>query len=191
MTKSQTPDSISGKPQTDDELVLIKKAKQDAGAFEELYKQHVQAIYKYCYNRTGEQVEAEDLTEQTFMAALEGIQQYRDDGHFAAWLFSIARRKVADYFRSKDRLSSQEIPEDIPMHSDFLGDVIRSERQKAISEIFNALPENKKELIRLRYVADLNFATIAQLLHRSEGSVKKATYRTIDQIRKKMEERYG
>ena len=100
MTKSQTSGSPSDKPPMDDELELIRRAKQDPRAFEELYRRNVQAIYKYFYNRTQNQAEAEDLTEQTYMVALEGIQRYRENGVFLAWLFTIARNKAVDFFRT-------------------------------------------------------------------------------------------
>jgi RNA polymerase sigma-70 factor (ECF subfamily) len=190
MVKSQTFSLVSNKQQLDDDRDLIEKAKIDPHAFEELYRRHVQAVYKYFYNRTWNQNEAEDLTEQTFMAALEGIQQYRENGLFLAWLFSIARRKAADHFRTKAKQTSIEIPDDIPVNSDFLNDLIQSERRKAIADIFNILPESEKELIRLRYVAELSFAEIGRLLHRSEGAVKKALYRIIGRMRKQLEEKY-
>ena len=94
MAKSQTISLISDEQRLDDDRDLIVNAKHDPRAFEELYRRHVQAVYKYFYNRTWNQNEAEDLTEQTFIAALEGIQQYRENGLFLAWLFSIARRKA-------------------------------------------------------------------------------------------------
>lgn len=190
MEKFQTLSLVSNKQHTDDDRDLIKKAKKDPHAFEELYRRHVQAVYKYFYNRTWNQYEAEDLTEQTFMAALEGIQQYRENGLFLAWLFSIARRKAADHFRVKAKQASLEIPEDIPVHSDFLNDMIQTERRKAIADTFNILPESEKELIRLRYVAELSFAEIGRLRHRSEGAVKKALYRIIGRMRKQLEEKY-
>lgn len=190
MAKSQTISLISDEQRLDDDRDLIVNAKHDPRAFEELYRRHVQAVYKYFYNRTWNQNEAEDLTEQTFIAALEGIQQYRENGLFLAWLFSIARRKAVDHFRAKAKQVSLEIPDDIPVNSDFLNDMIQSERRKAIADIFNDLPESEKELIRLRYVVELNFAEIGRLLHRSEGAVKKALYRIIGRMRKQWEEKY-
>jgi RNA polymerase sigma-70 factor, ECF subfamily len=56
-------------------------------------------VYRYCYGQTRTQTDAEDLTAQIFLAALEGIHRYRGRGEFAAWLFGIARRKCADYQR--------------------------------------------------------------------------------------------
>ncbi len=189
MENNQSIPSITEKQNSDDDRVLVKKAKQDITAFEELYQRYVQAVYKYFYNRTGNRFEAEDLTEQTFMAAMEGIIQYRERGVFAAWLFSIARKKAADHFRRKTNKPLQEIHEEIPVNSDFLNDIILTECQRAITTIFQSLPEKEKELIRLRYVADLSFASIGQLLHRSEGSVKKATYRIIQRMRVQLEEK--
>jgi RNA polymerase sigma factor (sigma-70 family) len=190
MAQSQTFSLVSNEKCMDDDRDLIVKAKQDPNAFEELYRRHVQAVYKYFYNRTWNQDEAEDLTEQTFIAALEGLQQYRENGLFLAWLFSIARRKAVDHFRAKTKQTSLDISNDIPVNSDFLNDIIQSERLKAIADIFNTLSEKEKELIRLRYVAELNFAEIGRLLHRSEGAVKKALYRIVDRMRKQLEEKY-
>ncbi len=190
MAKSQIFSLVSNEQCMADDRDLTKKAKRDPHAFEELYRRHVQSIYKYFYNRTWNQAEAEDLTEQTFIAALEGIQQYCENGLFLAWLFSIARRKAADHFRGKSSQVSLEIPEDIPVNSDFLNDMIQSERRKVIADIFRTLPESEKELIRLRYVADLSFATIGRLLHRNEDAVKKATYRIIGRMKIQLEEKY-
>ena len=190
MPQTQTESSNPNETNMADERNLIAKAKHDPQAFGEIYHRHVQAIYKYFYNRTGNQHEAEDLTAQTFMAALEALPRYREDGYFLTWLFSIARRKAADHFRMNARHTTQDLPDDIPVDSDFLNDVIRTERLQNIAAIFNALPEKDKELIRLRYVVELSFAEIGRILHRSEGAVKKAVYRIIERMRKQLEENY-
>jgi len=178
------------KPPANDDCALVAKMKTSPNTFEELYRRNVQAVYKYFYNRTHNQNEAEDLTTQTFLAALEALPHYNDHGTFVAWLFSIARRKAVDHFRANARRTTQDLPDDIPVDSDFLNDVIRTERLQNIAAIFNALPEKDKELIRLRYVVELSFADIGRILHRSEGAVKKAVYRIIERMRKQLEENY-
>src|SRR5512145_1244886 len=85
--------------QTLDEPALVRAAQTDAQAFGALYDRYVQRVYRYCYYRTNSPPDAEDLTAQIFLAALEGLTRYRQDGHFAGWLFSIARKKVADFHR--------------------------------------------------------------------------------------------
>jgi RNA polymerase sigma-70 factor (ECF subfamily) len=64
-----------------------------------LYSLYAQPVYRYIYSRIRSVPEAEDVTAQTFLAALEHFPMYRHDGCFASWLFSIARSKTMDYFR--------------------------------------------------------------------------------------------
>ena len=68
-------------PATDD-LALARNALADEDAFAELYRQYVTRVYRYHMARTGNEQDAEDLTSQTFLAALEGIRSFRGDGVF-------------------------------------------------------------------------------------------------------------
>ncbi|HAF61108.1 MAG TPA: hypothetical protein DCK95_02145 [Anaerolineaceae bacterium] len=172
----------------EDDGDLIQAAKQNPEAFGKIYHRYVHSVYKYFYNRTWNQNEAEDLTAQTFLAVLEGLQKYHDNGYFSAWLFSIARRKAADHFRIKAKQPFVEFNDDIPADSDFLNDIIQSERLTKIAHLFNDLPEKDKEIIRLRYVADLSFAEIGRTLHRNEGTIKKTLYRIVNRMKSKLEE---
>jgi len=91
-----------------DEVALVRAAQTDAEAFAVLYDRYVQRLYHYCHHRTNNARDAEDLTAQTFLAALEGFPRYRQDGHFAAWLFAIARNKVMDYYRRAPNVPLEE-----------------------------------------------------------------------------------
>src|SRR3990172_1254544 len=88
-----------------DERDLIRRAQQrDADAFTELYRRHVDMIYRYALLRGGDESVAEDLTSEVFMRALEAIGDYEDRGTpLAAWLYRIARARVIDYWRRAPR----------------------------------------------------------------------------------------
>ncbi len=81
-----------------DEL-LAERALQEPGAFAGLYDRYLKPVYRYFFLRLGNRPEAEDLTSQVFLAALESLPGYRRGSPFRAWLFGIARRKLADYYR--------------------------------------------------------------------------------------------
>ena len=89
-----------------DEADLAQAACINADAFGELYRRHVTRVYRYHIMHTGNIKDAEDLTSQTFMAALEGIRSFRGSGSFAAWILGIAARKKAMFFRG----SRPEVP---------------------------------------------------------------------------------
>jgi len=172
--------------QITDELALVRRAQTDAQAFGALYDRYVQRVYRYCLYRTNNASEAEDLTAQIFLAALEGLPRYRQDGHFAAWLFAIARRKVVDYHRRTphEPLNESLLP---PLDLELELTVEKSQRKTRLLKLIQALAEDERELIHLRYVAELSFAEIAKSLNKNEDAVKKMLYRLIARMKVELE----
>src|ERR1041384_4029926 len=95
-----------------DEIDLARQATSDVDAFSELYRRHLTRVYRYHIAHTGNIKDAEDLTSQTFIAALEGIRSFRGTGSFAAWIMGIASKKRLMFFRA----SKLEIPLDSAVH---------------------------------------------------------------------------
>src|SRR4026208_2027890 len=94
-----------------DDASLADEARTDPQAFAELYRRHVRSIYRYHLAHTGNVKDAEDLTSQTFIAALEGIRSFRGTGPYITWLIGIASRKRALFFRGK----KPEVPLDVAL----------------------------------------------------------------------------
>src|SRR5438034_5726109 len=76
-------------------------ARGDADSFIQLYRKHLRPVYGYLYARLGSREEAEDMTALVFERALASIGSYRPTGSFAGWLFTIAHRALADYYRQR------------------------------------------------------------------------------------------
>ena len=168
------------------ELSLIQAARQDPKVFGELYKLYVEQVFRYLYSRLGNRHDAEDITAQTFLAAFESFDKFRKDEHFAAWLFTIARNKAMDHFRRR----KNNLPVDlanIPVEYDPLGGVIHSEQAAALSQLIQALPEEERELLRLRFLAEMSFPEIAYFLQRKEEAVKKSVYRLLARLHSQLE----
>lgn len=174
---------------TENLSALAIEARTDPAAFGRLYDHYVQPVYRYIRSRVATEQEAEDLTSQTFMAAFEGLQNYRERGYFSAWLFRIARSKLMDHFRrSRDELPLEAI-ENNGETVDALARVVRSDALRKLSSLIQGLGDADRELIRLRYVADLSFAEMAGVLGKREDAVKKSLYRLLANIKAQMEER--
>jgi RNA polymerase sigma-70 factor (ECF subfamily) len=171
----------------DDIPGLIAAAQKDPAAFGRLYDCYVQPIYRYVLSRTGVAHEAEDITSQTFVSAYEALGRYRERGQFSAWLFRIARSKLNDHFRRSRREVGIEAAGEILEREDALGVLIRAEELSRIRFLIGGLNDEEQELIRLRYVADLSFAEIGELLGRREDTVKKSLYRLLARIKSQME----
>ncbi len=175
----------------EDERLLVEIRKNPA-AFASLYRKYLHPIYRYLYSKTGNVPDAEDLTSQVFLAALERLPRYQHSGHLAAWLFAIARRKTADFYRSHEKLSPLEAAaESLIVFSDPLLPVIKQEEQQALAALVTSLPDEDQELLRLRFAGRLSFAEIATLLDRKESAVKMALYRLLERLEKQMEAYHG
>src|SRR3990172_3962040 len=168
------------------DLQLARQARADAEAFAELYRRHVTQVYRYHMAHTGNVKDAEDLTSQTFMAALEGICSYRGSGSFAAWIMGIASRKRALFFRG----SKPEVPLEAALHIPTPGlptDKAAAQRLR-MNHIRNALsqlsPERAEALI-LYYFGGLNAAESGRVLGKSQAAVKMLLSRGLHDLRER------
>jgi RNA polymerase sigma-70 factor (ECF subfamily) len=174
------------------EVELVRRAQQNPDQFARLYDRYIQRIYRFLLARTANPVEAEDLTSQTFLTAVERIGEYNPDGHFSAWLFRIAFNKQIDHFRKKQRHADVELDENLSFQDgDILNHIIHNERQSILRQKMAELPENERELIHLRLVARMSYAEMGTYLHQSSESVKKKYYRLIQRMRAEMEADHG
>lgn len=167
---------------------LVARAQDDPQAFADLYDRYLPLVYRYLYARIGEPEEVEDLTSQVFLDALRAFPRYRHQGHFAAWLLVIARRKAADHYRK--RIPQVSIDMAGGMHStepNPLAQVVQADELCRLSELVNELAEEERELLRLRFAARLSFGEIAGLLKRKESAVKMALYRLLERLQAQLE----
>ena len=168
------------------EAELIKRAQSDPRAFADLYDLYAQRVFRYLLSKTGNQQDAEDLTTQTFMAALQSLSRYQHRGNFAAWLFSIARNKTIDHFRKQHRPISLEEAEG--ERGDWRNPGIVQDQILDLSKLIATLPEDDQELLRLRFVAEMKFSEIAALVKKSEDAVKKKIYRLLSWLENQLED---
>lgn len=170
-----------------DEAYWINRISTDTSAFEAIYDCYLPKVSRYIYRKVGDQTVTEDLTSQVFFHALEGILKgrYSDQGKFAAWLFSIVRKTIADYFRERKTVSLTAIDEE--ELTAFGKRELSTKVDTNLSKCFSELDDYEQELLALRFSADLDFNTIASLLHKNTAAVKMATYRSLNKLRLKME----
>jgi RNA polymerase sigma factor (sigma-70 family) len=172
-----------------DDAVLVRAARHDPVAFAALYRRYVTPIYRYLYSRVGSAADAEDLTAQTFVAALEGLPGYHERGNFAAWLFTIAHNKAADYHRQQHPQLPLDEALDSPRHDENpLASMMRKEALQRLSALVAGLEEDKQELLRLRFAGSLTYAQMAQVVGSSEGAVKMAVHRLLNRLEAGWEE---
>lgn len=167
---------------------LMAEVKQNPYAFSTVYNRYLVSVYRYILSRVGNSQDAEDLTSQVFLTALERFHQYRGGGRFASWLFTIARNKSVDFFRAHRREISIEDPgASLPCAEDTHAS---RDESSAILDLIAGFPADEREVLELRFAAELPYREIAKILHRSEGAVKEQVYRLLERIETELENRH-
>jgi len=169
-----------------EEYLVQQAVNGDQAAFTQLYNQNFDKIYRYIYVKVRNQVEAEDLTQDVFIKALESIGSYQWRAlPFAAWLFKIAHNRVIDRMRkqSKEKRASLE---EAYAHS--MEDPVQmTERNFEVYQLKQALeqlPEAQREVAMLRFIGQLSIAEVAKTLGKSEGTVKALQFNATASLRK-------
>ena len=169
--------------QPKDDGILTRAAQGDLDAFGLLYEQYVERIYNYIYYRTGNSYDAEDLTERVFMRAMRHINTYHDRGlPFSAWLYRIAHNLVANWHRDNNR--RKEIPIDESMFDYRQGEhpeseLLHLEERERLLHVIRSLPDDRQQLLILKFVEHLSNTEIGQVMGKSEGAVKSLYHRTL------------
>ena len=179
-----------GRSQDPDEERLIRQAKYDPQAFGDLYERHLRKIYTYLFYRTGNHADAEDLTSKVFQKAYVHLPGYENLGlPFSAWLYRIAHNVVANWYRDQGRRKVVGLDEAINRSAD--GDPGSSAEsaaeREALLKLIHRLPEEKQQVIILKFAEGYSNAEIGKILGRSEGAVKSLYHRTLLQLRDQWE----
>ncbi len=142
-------------------------------------------VYAYAAYRLGDGPDAEDATSETFERALRYAESFdRRKGEPVAWLIGIARRVVDDQLAARRRLSFGDVP-DVAAADDVANEALdRLELARALDR----LDGRARELIALRYGADLATRQIAELLDLRPNTVAVALHRALGQLRRELEE---
>jgi RNA polymerase sigma-70 factor (ECF subfamily) len=170
-----------------DEDALTRAAAGDQEAFGVLYDRYIGRIYNYIFYRTGNQHDAEDLTSRVFTRAMKHIANYQDRGvPFSAWLYRIAHNLVANWHRDNSRRKEINLDDAYRMGSD--GELpefalMRTEEERALLKIIQHLPEDRQQLLILKFVEHLSNAEIGNIMGRTEGAIKSLYHRTLFSLR--------
>ncbi|NPV39978.1 MAG: sigma-70 family RNA polymerase sigma factor [Anaerolineae bacterium] len=178
-------------PAKENEDELVQAAQQNPARFDALYTRWLKPVYRYFYFRAGNVKDAEDLTSQVFLQVYRDLPRYHQRGAFSAWLFSIAHARLVDHYRRNSHHSTQEIPfEKLEIQgagSDPSTQTIQKADIEQVIKLLNNLDEKGQGLIRLRFMAELSYREIGQILHCKEDTARKSVARLLDRFKQQME----
>jgi len=166
---------------------LVERAKKgEPEAFEQLYEAYFNRVYRYVVLKVGSRVDAEDLTQQVFLKALESIESFRWRGvPFSSWLYRIAHNQVVDYYRKKSREKVVSLDEARTPSPDDPAELAEQKlRMEQLAEACGQLSEMQREVISLRFAGGLSVAETAKTMGKSEGAAKVLQHEALKNLRR-------
>ncbi|MFQ5874627.1 MAG: sigma-70 family RNA polymerase sigma factor [Dehalococcoidia bacterium] len=178
--------------QSEERLVRSAQAGDDR-AFEQIYEEYFDKVYRYIAVRVGNQPDAEDLTEEVFLKALEAIGSFEWRGiSIAAWLFRIAHNVVVDHLRRVSKRQTMPIEESVPCgdpspHDKATINIAMDRLKEALGQLTQA----QQQVLSLRLAGGLSIAETARVMGKTEGAVKASQHSALVAIRRIFSTEYG
>ncbi|MES2465154.1 MAG: RNA polymerase sigma factor, partial [Armatimonadota bacterium] len=161
----------------------------DGGAFDRLYDRHVPRVFNFLRRLTGSAAEAEDLTQDTFLAAYQALGGWRSEGAFSTWLCGIAYRRYIAQRRHTPvthSLNGDRIPSSTAAAEDPFLYCAGQEAEVALDTAIAALPDAARDAYLLIRVEGMSYAETATLLGIPLGTVQSRLWRATQLLRAAM-----
>jgi len=182
---------------------LVRQARKGRlECFNALVVQHQDRLFNAVYRMVGNQEDAADIVQETFLRAFRGLQSFRGDSSFYTWIFSIAFNTVISQRRKRSirTVSASDPPADAepgsygsapypPDHSgEPSGAVERQETHRRIQAAIQSLDPDSRSFVILRDIEGLSYSQIAEVLGVHVGTVKSRLHRARLQLREMLDD---
>jgi len=194
MSTNVVPLTRKGEPlpgRSDDELMLLSSRGLHA-AFEALVRRHARRLLGFCARQVGGQVPGEDLAQEIWLAVWDHRQDYRPEGRFVVWLFTLARNRIRNVRRDVARRPQNEgdpapllarAPDLSPSDLDRL---VVAERRARLDRAVASVPETLREAILLRFTEELPYEEVARILDTNESTARSRVFHGIRDLRRRL-----
>ena len=169
----------------DEEALVLSAQGGDRDAFAQLYEASVDRIYRYLLARLAEPADAEDVTTEVFIQAMKSLPSYRSRGTpLIAWLFRIAHNQAINHLKKRTRRKEAALMETSAAYDSPEQEVLDKVRLGEVHEAMGVLTDLQRQVLNLRFAADLSIAEVASVMNRKEGAVKALQFSALRSLRR-------
>ncbi|MFL0095774.1 RNA polymerase sigma factor [Tenacibaculum maritimum] len=161
MRKNLTPDST----------LISNYIKGDELSLEFLIKRHQQRLYSFIYSKVQDRDITEDIFQDTFIKVIRTLKKgtYNEEGKFLPWVMRISQNLVIDFFRKNNRMPAFKNTDEFDIFSVLSDGELNAERKiikeqvlREVRYLVEELPEEQKEVLKMRIYNDMSFNEISE-----------------------------
>jgi RNA polymerase sigma-70 factor (ECF subfamily) len=169
----------------------------DQSALAGFYTRYIDAVYRFAYHQVGRhRQDAEDVTQETFIAAIKNLKSYRGDSRLYVWLCGIAWHKSGDLRRRRDHAKRPQPTADdqlLQLREERTGQAAvfemseRESKRQRVWAVLTHLPEHYRHVLVLKYMEEFKVAEIALIMGKTEKAVESLLVRARDKFRAELD----
>lgn len=179
-------------PRTDDELFEDFRTRGDTAALAALFDRTAKELLRVAVHLTGDLGDAEDLVQETYLAALRGARRYRPEGRLRAWLVGILQNHARRLRRRRWQTGASLDAELPDRHAaDGLASATAAERRAIARDVLERVPEPYRTVLGLRYAHGFSVQEIAATLDRPVNTVQSQLQRGTERLRRMLPDETG
>lgn len=158
--------------------------------FTQIYNDHIEQIYRFCYLKTSSRPDAEDLAQGAFLRFLEHLKKQEEEiENVRAFLYQIARNMVIDHYREKGKapvpLEEDEI-EILSSKDEAEQKLLLNSDMRNVSRALTKINQDYADLIIWHYIDDLPVSEISNINGKSEGTNRVTLSRALQSLKKEL-----
>lgn len=170
---------------TDEELTgLLQNPKTQRQAFEALVRQYGEQLYWVIRRMVLTHEDANDVLQNTYLKAWNGLSSFHGDSKLSTWLSRIAINESVDFLRKQKTHGALSCDEDLSVANTLMADNYfdGDETQALLQQAIASLPDVQRTVFQLRYFDDMKYSEMSQVLKTSEGSLKASYHIAVKKI---------
>ncbi len=191
---SEKPSIIMSNADSDKIEIRITAIGITSKEFGRVYDLYVKKIYRFAYLKVGSREEAEDLTSETFLKAWDYFSrtQNRKISNIKAFLYQVANNLIADFYRKRKLVSFslnqfENADKLVDARADAFEKIEKNEEVQELMSAIKNIPENYANIIIWYHLEGLKISEIAEILKKSEGTVRVTIHRALKALKNKLE----
>lgn len=158
-------------------------------AFEAIYIQYFDSVYKYVFSLCRDEVLAEEITQEAFFRAMEHIDRFQGHCKLYVWLCQIAKNTLFTYVKKQKRYGPEtDIDMSRQLEPNVEGEFLDKETAWKLHQLLHRLREPYKEVFSLRVFGELPFSQIGELFGKSDSWARLIFYRAKNKLRRDLDE---